>query len=56
MAATTAVRRRRRGHGSPLRMPITHALLLICGFFWVFPMLWAIAGSLKSDSGFLDSD
>lgn len=53
--ATASTTRSRRTHGSPLRQPITHAVLLICGFFWVYPMLWAIAGSLKSDSGFLDS-
>ena len=39
-----------------LRSPVTHALLLICGFFWVYPLLWALSGSLKSDTGFLDSD
>ena len=52
---TASATRSRRSHGSPLRQPITHAVLLICGFIWVYPMLWAIAGSLKSDSGFLDS-
>jgi len=38
-----------------LRSPVTHALLLVCGFFWVYPLLWALSGSLKSDPGFLDS-
>ncbi|HVX47234.1 MAG TPA: carbohydrate ABC transporter permease [Mycobacteriales bacterium] len=30
-------------------------LLLAGGFFWLYPLLWALSGSLKSDDGFLDS-
>ncbi len=31
---------------------ITHFILLIIGFFYVFPFLWMIAGSLKTQGGF----
>lgn len=37
------------------RRPLTHLLLLGIGFFWLYPLLWALSGSLKSDDGFLDS-
>lgn len=50
MASTTISRRQRR---ISAREPLTHAILLVIGFFWVYPLLWAIAGSLRSDSGFL---
>lgn len=49
-AASTALRRRR----VRLRL-LTHAALLVVGFFWVYPLLWAIAGSLKTDTGFIGS-
>jgi ABC-type glycerol-3-phosphate transport system permease component len=54
-AATSAQRRagplpsRRR-----LRRLATHAVLLVAGFFWVYPFLWALGSSLKSQAGFID--
>lgn len=51
--ATPPLSRRRRRLGA--RQPLTHAVLLVVGFFWVYPLLWAIAGSLKSDTAFIDS-
>lgn len=36
------------------RRLLTHALLLIVGFFWVYPFLWALAGSLKTQAGFIE--
>jgi ABC-type glycerol-3-phosphate transport system permease component len=31
---------------------VTHIILLVLGFFYIFPFLWMMAGSLKSLSGF----
>jgi ABC-type glycerol-3-phosphate transport system permease component len=39
---------------SRLRRLAIHLILLAAGFFWVYPFLWALAGSLKSQAGFLD--
>jgi raffinose/stachyose/melibiose transport system permease protein len=50
-AATTPLRRHRRARPRVF----THAVLLVVGFFWVYPLLWAIAGSLKTDTGFIGS-
>ena len=33
---------------------ITHVILIGGGLFWMYPFLWALAGSLKSNTGFLD--
>lgn len=33
---------------------ILHAVLLIGGFFWVYPFLWALGSSFKSPVGFFD--
>lgn len=33
---------------------ILHAILLVCGFFWVYPFLWALGSSFKSSSGFFN--
>lgn len=40
-------------HGQ-LRRLATHLILLAVGLFWVYPFLWALAGSLKSQAGFID--
>jgi raffinose/stachyose/melibiose transport system permease protein len=37
-----------------LRRLATHLILLAVGFFWVYPFLWALGGSLKSQAGFID--
>lgn len=37
-----------------LGQTITHIILLVGGFFWVYPFLWALGSSLKSNAGFLD--
>ncbi|GCF08528.1 carbohydrate ABC transporter permease [Dictyobacter arantiisoli] len=34
------------------RRLLLHAILLVCGFFWVYPFLWALGSSLKSEVGF----
>lgn len=39
---------------SSLRRLVTHVVLVVAGFFWVYPFLWALAGSLKSQAGFID--
>lgn len=57
MIATAARRRPRlvpRIDTSPGRL-LTHAVLLICGIAWVYPFLWALSGSLKTPSDFIDS-
>jgi ABC-type glycerol-3-phosphate transport system permease component len=41
----------RRPH---LRRLVMHAVLVVAGFFWVYPFLWALASSLKSQAGFID--
>lgn len=46
---------RRRGSWRWLRRPATHGVLLVGGFFWVYPLLWALSGSLKTNTGFLGS-
>ena len=33
---------------------ITHVILIGGGLLWMYPFLWALAGSLKSNTGFLD--
>ena len=33
---------------------LLHAVLLVCGFFWVYPFLWALGSSLKSEAGFFN--
>jgi ABC-type glycerol-3-phosphate transport system permease component len=33
---------------------LLHAALLVCGFFWVYPFLWALGSSLKSEAGFFN--
>lgn len=51
-ARTRPVRRNARlGWTSPIR----HVLLVICSLLWIYPLLWALGGSLKSDAGFLDT-
>ena len=37
-----------------LRRLATHAILLAVGFVWVYPFLWALASSFKSQAGFID--
>lgn len=37
-----------------LRRMATHAILLVVGFVWVYPFLWALASSFKSQAGFID--
>lgn len=37
-----------------LRRLATHAILLVVGFVWVYPFLWALASSFKSQAGFID--
>jgi raffinose/stachyose/melibiose transport system permease protein len=37
-----------------IRRLALHAVLLVVGFFWVYPFLWALASSLKSQAGFID--
>src|SRR5579884_3334293 len=33
---------------------LLHAILLVSGFFWVYPFLWALGSSLKSEAGFFN--
>lgn len=33
---------------------LTHVLLLIGGFFWIYPFLWVAGSALKSRTGFFD--
>ncbi|SRR5579883_1683973 len=37
-----------------IRMPIAHLLLIAVAFFYLYPFLWMISGSLKSLGGFFD--
>jgi raffinose/stachyose/melibiose transport system permease protein len=37
-----------------LRSLATHVILLAAGLFWVYPFLWALGSSLKSQAGFID--
>ncbi|HZR45052.1 MAG TPA: carbohydrate ABC transporter permease [Ktedonobacteraceae bacterium] len=58
--ATVATNLSRRGFVQRYKLKrdigqiITHVILLVGGFFWVYPFLWALGSSLKSDAGFLD--
>lgn len=36
------------------RWLLVHAVLLAGGFLWVYPFLWAVGSSLKSQAGFID--
>ena len=36
------------------RWLLVHAVLLAGGFVWVYPFLWAVGSSLKSQAGFID--
>jgi raffinose/stachyose/melibiose transport system permease protein len=36
------------------RWLLVHAILLVGGFLWVYPFLWAVGSSLKSQAGFID--
>jgi raffinose/stachyose/melibiose transport system permease protein len=36
------------------RWLLVHAVLLVGGFVWVYPFLWAVGSSLKSQAGFID--
>src|SRR5450631_4482554 len=42
--------RNRRNAGRTL----LHVILLVCGFFWVYPFLWALGSSLKTEVGFFN--
>lgn len=33
---------------------LLHTVLLVCGFFWVYPFLWALGSSFKSEAGFFN--
>lgn len=33
---------------------ILNLVLLVCGFFWVYPFLWALGSSFKSSAGFFN--
>lgn len=33
---------------------LTHAILLVGGFIWMYPFLWALGSSLKTPNGFFD--
>ena len=37
-----------------LRWLLVNAILLVGGFVWVYPFLWAVGSSLKSQAGFID--
>ena len=39
---------------SRLRRLATHAVLALVGLFWIYPFLWALGSSLKSQAGFID--
>ncbi|WP_435126744.1 carbohydrate ABC transporter permease [Actinacidiphila sp. bgisy144] len=43
----------RRGPGLARILP--HVVLLLCALAWLYPLLWGLSGSLKSNAGFLDS-
>lgn len=46
-------RRRKRPLGS-FGMLLTHLILLGCGIIWMYPFLWTLGSSLKSDAGFFN--
>jgi len=33
---------------------LLHVILLVGGFFWVYPFLWAVAGSFRTETGFFN--
>jgi len=45
--------RRSRLSGGRVRRIVTHVVLLMLGFAWIYPLLWAIAGATKSNQEFL---
>ena len=39
----------------PRARMLTHLVLIVCGVAWVYPFLWALSGSFKTQSDFIDS-
>jgi len=35
-------------------MGLTHLILLVCGVIWMYPFLWMLGSSLKTDADFFD--
>src|SRR5579875_651395 len=33
---------------------LLHVILLVGGFFWIYPFLWALAGSFRTETGFFN--
>lgn len=54
MTTYVATAPKRRSHAT-WRSPIRHVLLFVCAVLWIYPLLWALGGSFKTDAGFLDS-
>jgi ABC-type glycerol-3-phosphate transport system permease component len=44
-------RRSRRGR---TRRIVTQLILLVLGFFWIYPLLWALAGATRTNADFLN--
>lgn len=42
----------RRAEGRSRRRPLIHLVLLVGGLLWLFPLLWTLGSSFKSDNGF----
>lgn len=52
---TLSVPRHARRHRATWHSPVKYILLTVCAVLWIYPLLWALGGSLKSDEDFLDS-
>jgi raffinose/stachyose/melibiose transport system permease protein len=48
------IRRKQARRRSSVGRLILHAVLLVCGFFWVYPFLWALGSSFRSEAGFFN--
>ncbi len=62
-ALTQTTARKHKGQGKQVRSAryrrnagglLLHAALLVGGFFWVYPFLWALAGSFRTETGFFN--
>lgn len=53
-AAAPSLRKSRAPRGR-VRRALTHVVLLVVGFAWVYPIVWTLAGSTRSNVDFLTS-
>lgn len=55
VGVTPGPTRRRPVRTDQIRRSATHLVLLVAAFFWLYPLLWGLVGSLRTAEGFLSS-